>query len=311
MEIANTQTVTPDVVEMQNLQDQIFQLIGRWEMNVLPAAREQLDELCTLLLAVERAFKESLIGGIVLLEDRRFIPGVDSAASQRRLASVLERLNQHHAHLARKNLRLELFSLSALVDALPELAARTAGLQVQAVAFDERLMQLQQQRADIVQAIELFEKPSVASALKGLIPSDDEVDQIMGLITDPKFDAGLFKAVTQKLARHADALDGAKTFVDLGKARGRLDSKIEAAVDDQRQVQRTLQAAREELEAVTALSGLVPLKNGWLHELRKVESEWQAQAARLSATMDLEAATVALDGLCEYLKVVQLLYDRS
>lgn len=127
MEIANTQTVTPDVVEMQNLQDQIFQLIGSWEMNVLPAAREQLDELCTLLLAVERAFKESLIGGIVLLEDRRFIPGVDSAASQRRLASVLERLNQHHAHLARKNLRLELFSLSALVDALPELAARTAG----------------------------------------------------------------------------------------------------------------------------------------------------------------------------------------
>lgn len=102
MEIANTQTVTPDVVEMQNLQDQIFQLIGSWEMNVLPAAREQLDELCTLLLAVERAFKESLIGGIVLLEDRRFIPGVDSGASQRRLASVLERLNQHHAHLARK-----------------------------------------------------------------------------------------------------------------------------------------------------------------------------------------------------------------
>jgi len=311
MDIANTQTVTPDVVEMQHLQDQIFQLIASWEMKVLPAAREQLDELCTLLLGVERAFKESLIGGIVLLEDRHFIPGKEGGAAQRRLASVLERLNQHHAHLARNNLRLELFSLSALVESLPELAARTAGLQDQAVAFDERLIQLQQQRADIVQAIELFEKPSVASALKGLIPSDDDIDQITGLITDPKFDAGLFKAVTQKLARHADALDGAKTFIDLGKARGRLDSKIDAALNDQRQVQGALQAARDEQEAVTALSGLVPLKDGWLLELRKVEAEWRAQVAPLRATMDLEAATVALNGLCEYLKAVQLLYDRS
>ena len=311
MDIANTQTVTPNVVEMQQLQDQIFQLIASWEMKVLPAAREQLDELCTLLLGVERAFKESLIGGIVLLEDRHFIPGKEGGAAQRRLASVLERLNQHHAHLARNNLRLELFSLSALVESLPELAARTAGLQDQAVAFDERLIQLQQQRADIVQAIELFEKPSVASALKGLIPSDDDIDQITGLITDPKFDAGLFKAVTQKLARHADALDGAKTFIDLGKARGRLDSKIDAALNDQRQVQGALQAARDEQEAVTALSGLVPLKDGWLLELRKVEAEWRAQVAPLRATMDLEAATVALNGLCEYLKAVQLLYDRS
>lgn len=311
MDIANTQTVTPNVVEMQQLQDQIFQLIASWEMKVLAAAREQLDELCTLLLGVERAFKESLIGGIVLLEDRHFIPGKEGGAAQRRLASVLERLNHHHAHLARNNLRLELFSLSALVESLPELAARTAGLQDQAVAFDERLIQLQQQRTDIVQAIELFEKPSVASALKGLIPSDDDIDQITGLITDPKFDAGLFKAVTQKLARHADALDGAKTFIDLGKARGRLDSKIDAALNDQRQVQGALQAARDEQEAVTALSGLVPLKDGWLLELRKVEAEWRAQVAPLRATMDLEAATVALNGLCEYLKAVQLLYDRS
>ncbi|WP_338745037.1 alpha-xenorhabdolysin family binary toxin subunit B [Pseudomonas putida] len=311
MDIANVQTVTPDFVQMQKVQEHIFQLMESWEMKVLPAAREQLDELRTLLLAVERAFKESLIGGIALLDERDFIPGKEGAHTHHRLASVLERLSQHHAHLARKNLRLELFSLSALVDSLAALEARTAELQEQAAAFDQRLVQLQQQRADIVQAIEMFERPSVASALKGLIPSDDEIDQLMGLITDPKLDAGLLKAVTQKLGKHADALEGAKTFSDLGKARARLDTKIEEALGDQLQVQRTLQTARNEGEAVKVLSGVVPLKDAWLHELRKVESEWQAQAESLSATMDLEAATVALKGLGEYLKVVQLMYDRS
>ncbi|WP_043197660.1 alpha-xenorhabdolysin family binary toxin subunit B [Pseudomonas putida] len=311
MDVANIQNVTPDFVQMQNIQEHIFQLMESWEMKVLPAAREQLDELRTLLLAVERAFKESLIGGIALLDERDFMPGKEGADTHHRLASVLERLSQHHARLARKNLRLELFSLSALVDSVAALAARTAGLQEQAVAFDQRLVQLQAQRADIAQAIELFERPSVASALKGLIPSDDEIDHMMGLITDPKLDAGLLKAMTQKLASHADALDGARTFSDLGKARARLDAKIEESLGDQRQVQRTLQAARDELAAVEALSGLVPLKNEWLHELRKVELEWLAQAEKLDATMDLDAATVALKGLCEYLEVVQLMYDRS
>lgn len=311
MDVANIQTVTPDFIQMQKVQERMFQLMGNWEMKVLPAAREQLEELRTLLLAVERAFKESLIGGITLLDEREFIAGKAGGDTHQRLASVLERLSQYHAHLAKKNLRLELFSLSALVESLAALTARTSNLQEQAVVFDQRLAQLQQQRADIVQAIELFERPSVASALKGLIPSDDEIDQLMGLISDPKLDAGLLKSVTQKLTRHADALDGARTFSDLGKARARLDVKIEEALGDQRQVQRALKTARDEQEAVKALSGLVPLKNEWLHELRKVELEWLAQAKPLNAAMDLDAATVALQGLCEYLKVVQLMYDRS
>ncbi|MCX2887161.1 MULTISPECIES: alpha-xenorhabdolysin family binary toxin subunit B [Pseudomonas] len=310
MDVAKTETVMPDFLHMQNVQERMFELMEDWEMKVLPAAREQLVELRALLLVVERAFKESLIGGIVLLDERDFIPGNGGIGTHHRLASVLERLGQHHARLANKNLRLELFSLSAIVDALAAAEARTDVLQEQAVAFDQRLATLRQQRADITQAIELFEKPSIASALKGLIPSDDEIDQITGLITDPKLDAGLLKVVTQKLASHADALEGAKTFSDLGKARARLDARIDEALGDQRQVQRALQAARNEQEAVSALAGLVPLKNEWLNELRKVELEWLAQAAPLSATMDLDAATTALRSLCEYLMVVQLRYDR-
>ncbi|AYN17671.1 hypothetical protein CHR29_21965 [Pseudomonas monteilii] len=311
MDVTNVNATLPDFVQMQTVQDQVFHLIQSWDMNVLPGAREQLGELRTLLLGVERAFKESLIGAIVLLEDRDFIPSKLGGDTHYRLASVLSRLSQLHSLLSRQNLRLELFTLSALVEPLAELDKRIVSLQSQALAFDQRLAQLRQQRADIGQAIELFERPSVASALKGLIPSDDDIDQIIGLITDPKIDASLLKAVTGKLAKHADALEGAKTFSDLSKVRTRLDEKIEAALGDQRQLLRALQSAQGEREAITALSGLEALKNAWLHELRKVELEWQAQAVKLNATMGLDAATVALKDLCDYLKVVQMAYDRS
>lgn len=311
MDVTNVNATLPDFVQMQTVQDQVFHLIQSWDMNVLPGAREQLGELRTLLLGVERAFKESLIGAIVLLEDRDFIPSKLGGDTHYRLASVLSRLSQLHSLLSRQNLRLELFTLSALVEPLAELDKRIVSLQSQALAFDQRLAQLRQQRADIGQAIELFERPSVASALKGLIPGDDDIDQIIGLITDPKIDASLLKAVTGKLAKHADALEGAKTFSDLSKVRTRLDEKIEAALGDQRQLLRALQSAQGEREAITALSGLEALKNAWLHELRKVELEWQAQAVKLNATMGLDAATVALKDLCDYLKVVQMAYDRS
>lgn len=311
MDVTNVNATLPDFVQMQTVQDQVFHLIQSWDMNVLPGAREQLGELRTLLLSVERAFKESLIGAIVLLEDRDFIPSKLGGDTHYRLASVLSRLSQLHSLLSRQNLRLELFTLSAVVEPLAELDKRIVSLQSQALDFDQRLAQLRQQRADIGQAIELFERPSVASALKGLIPSDDDIDQVIGLITDPKVDASLLKAMTGKLTKHADALEGAKTFSDLSKVRTRLDAKIEEALGDQRQLQRALQSAQGEREAITALSGLEPLKNAWLHELRKVELEWQAQAVKLNATMGLDAATAALKDLCDYLKVVQMAYDRS
>ncbi|MFJ4455540.1 alpha-xenorhabdolysin family binary toxin subunit B [Pseudomonas sp. NPDC089392] len=311
MDVVNVKLAMPDFVRMSTVHDQLLQLIDTWDIKVLPAAREQLDELRALLPSVERSFLESLVGAIVLLENREFPPRAQGAVTDSRLASVLARLDQQHALLVRQNLRLELFSLSALGQYVGELENRTAQLGREVGAFKERLVRLRQQRADIVQALELFEKPSVANALKGLIPSEDDIDRVLGLIKDPKIDSELFKAVTQKLNSHIDALEGAKTFSDLSKARARLDVKIKESLGDQAYVQQSLQVAQDELQAVKALSGLELLKEEWLRELRKVEHEWQAQAGQLSALMDLEVATLALKDLCTYLMAVQIAYDRS
>ncbi|WP_144170817.1 alpha-xenorhabdolysin family binary toxin subunit B [Pseudomonas sp. Kh13] len=311
MDVVNIKAAVPDFVRMQELQDQIFNLEETWGMKALPRVREQLGELRTLLLAVERSFKESLIGAIVLLEDRNFVPSQAGADSHYRLATVLSRLSQHHSLLARQNQRLELFPLAALLDALPELENRVEMHRQQALVFEERLARLRQQQSDIIAAIEVLEKPSVASALKGLIPNDEDIEQIVGLITDPKIDSSVLKAATQKLRKHADVLEGVKTFSDLSNARSRLDARIEGALSDQRHVQQALNNTQDERDAVKALAGVEPLKNEWLHELRKLELQWQAQAATLGPTMALSDAAAALQGLCEYLKVVQMAYDRS
>ncbi|QXI46882.1 MULTISPECIES: alpha-xenorhabdolysin family binary toxin subunit B [Pseudomonas] len=311
MDVINADALTPDFIKMQKVQEEIFQLIETWDMKVLAGAREQLGQLRTLMLAVERSFNEVLIGAIVLLEDRDFIPSQQGADTHYRLSSVLSRLSQLCAELTRQNQRLELFPLSSFEEALPELQRQVTSKQQQAMMFSQRLTQLRQQKADIVQAIEVFDKPSLATVLKGQIPSEEEIDQILGLISDPKIDAGLVKLVTQKLGKHADALQGAKTFSDLSAARIRLDAKIDVALADQQQALHMQQVSQMELEAMTALCAIEPRRNEWLAELRKVEQECHAQTSKFSASMDLKVATVALQELYAYLKSVHMAYDRS
>lgn len=311
MDVIDIKAAVPDFVRMQQVQDQIFSLVDAWGMKVLPRAREQLGDLRSLLLAVERSFKESLIGAIVLLEDRQFVSSQPGADPHHRLATVLNRLSQLHSVLAGQNQRLELFSLATLIELLPELESRVDLHRQQVVAFDERLAELRQKQSDMVAAIEVLEKPSVASALKGLIPKDDDIDQIAGLITDPKIDLSVLKAATQKLREHADVLEGVKTFSDLSDACSRLDARIEGALSDRRHVQQTLESTLDERDAVKALVRVEPLKNEWLQELRKLELQWQAQAAKLDSTMALPDGTAALQEFCEYLMVVQMAYDRS
>lgn len=310
MDVANVEFALPDFTRMQVLEDHTFLLIDSKRQQVLPAAREQLDDLKKLIVAVERCFLESLVGGIVLLENREFVTRTTVASVDTRLAGVISRLNQHHAALPKQCLRLELFSLSALVQQLPDLEARTARLDGQVAAFDQRLQQQRQQQADIVQAITLFEKPSIYSALKGLIPSEDEIAQIAGLIKDPKFDTQLLTAVVQKLTGHVDVLEGAKTFNDLIKVRAKLDVKINETTGDLATVQHALKDALNEYEAVKLLVGLEPLKQEWLMELRKVEHEWQSQAIQLNPMMDLDVAQVALQDLYTYLLAVKVASDR-
>jgi len=310
MDMVNIKAAVPDFSRMQDVQDQIFSLADAWGMKVLPGAREQLDELRTLLLAVERSFKESLIGAIALLENRQFVSSQSGTDGHQRLATVLSRLGQLHSVLARQNQRLELFPLSSLIEVLPQLDSRIDMHRQQVAQFEERVVQLRHKRSEIVAAIDVLEKPSVASALKGLIPSDDEIDQIMGLITDPKIDASVLKAATQKLRKNADVVEGVKTFNDLSNARIKLDTRIDEALRDQRNVQQTLKDSLDERDAVKALAEVEPLKNEWLNELRKLELQWQAQATPLNPKMALPDGVAALQDLCEYLQVVQMAYDR-
>ncbi|MGB8973322.1 MAG: alpha-xenorhabdolysin family binary toxin subunit B [Pseudomonas capeferrum] len=310
MDVANVEYAIPDFTRMQVLEDQAFLLIDTKRQQVLPAAREQLDDLKRLIVAVERFFMESLVGGIVLLENREFVTRTAVVSIDTRLAGVISRLNQHHAVLAKQCLRLELFSLSALVQQLPDLEARTARLDGQVAAFDQRLQQQRQQQADIVQAITLFEKPSISSALKGLIPSEEEIAQIAGLIKDPKVDTQLLTAVVQKLTSHVDVLEGAKTFNDLIKVRAQLDVKISETTGDLATVKHALNDALNEYEAVKLLVGVEPLKQEWLQELRKVEHEWHSQTMQLNPMMDLAVAQVKLQDLCTYLQAVKVASDR-
>lgn len=309
MDIVNTEAALPDFNEMQRLQDAMFERIDQWSSHVLPAVAQQVEDLRTLMLIVERGCKKSWVGAITLLEDRTFSPGAQNSDRASRLGSLLDRLDQHYAEFARLTKRLELFSLAAVSDAVSTLEARTAALQKQAETALARLQTLQEQNDTIVQAIKVFDRPSITKAFKGLIPSTEEVDLLMDTVKDPKVDADLVRVVIAKLNTYAGLIEESKTFDGLVTAHAKTETRLKEAWDDQKRLQGVLQAAQVEQRAVIELSGLASDKEQWQGELDKVESEWTAQRKGLTTTMGSEAATVALLDLYSYLKAVQRACD--
>ncbi|KTS95158.1 alpha-xenorhabdolysin family binary toxin subunit B [Pseudomonas parafulva] len=309
MDIMTLDAALPDFNQMQRLQDAMFERIDQWSGHVLPAVAQQVEDLRILVLFVERGCKKSWIGAITLLEDRTFTPAEQNHERASRLGSLLDRLDQHYAEFARLTKRLEVFSLAAVSDAVPALEARTVALQMQSETALARLQRLQEQNDTIVQAIKVFDRPSITQAFKGLIPSAEEVDLVMDTVKDPKVNADLVKAVIAKLNTYADMIEASKTASDLVTAHAQTEARLKEARDDHKRLQSVLQAAQVEQRAILELSGLASDKQQWQDELGKVEREWTAHRKGLTTTMGSEAATVALMDLYNYLKAVQRACD--
>lgn len=299
--------VLPDFLLMKQLKLQAFNLSDEWLDDVLPAIAENLTHFKSLLLEAERALHENLIACRVMLENRGYAL---SEPITTHVSSTVALQQKYCRAMAEHFLQFELHALSAISEQLGRLEAEVQRHQDELKGFNSRLARLMSEHADIVQALEVFNRPSVYSAFKGMIPSDEEVDAIVGLITDPKVDKATIKTVTQKLARYVELLEGAKTFKQLADVRTRLERKIaetRSSVDD---FERRSEHAASELKAHQALAGLQPLKAHWLEQARKLEHEWGARSGAL-VSMAEQDTVLALQDLYEYIRTVYMDYVRT
>jgi len=295
--------VLPDLALMKKLKGQAFNLSDEWLDEVLPAIQGLLKDFKLQWLDAERALQASLLGFIGLFENADYSSFGDRNVDEDKIAAAVSAQAGYCKEMAALLLQMKLFSLSMIGDELERLEAEASRRGADLNAFRARLEQLNTEYADVVKAIEMFNRPSVISAFRGMIPSDDEVDAIVGLITDPKVDKEALKTITHKLTSYIETLDGARRFSELGRVRSKLERKILEAKAQVNEHKAQADQADAELKAHQCLTKLEPLKVQWLQEAYKVEREWQVRSDKL-ASLPGEDGVLALESLYEYTKAV-------
>ncbi|MNM76199.1 hypothetical protein D3C81_880100 [compost metagenome] len=302
--------VLPDFLLMKKVKNQAFDLSDEWLDDILPAIAENLQHFKSLLLDAERALHENLVACNVMLENRGYGLPAGRERTISNLSSTVSLQQKYWRMMADHFLQLELYTMSAISEQLSRLEAEAQRHHSDLESVRNRQSRLLSEHGDIVQALEVFNRPSVFSAFKGMIPSDGEVDAIVGLITDPKVDKDTIKTVTRKLTQHVELLEGARSFKQLADVRTKLERKIaetRSLVDD---IARRSERADSELKAHQALAGIQPLKAQWLEQARKLENEWGARAIALVSMAD-RVTFSALESLFEYIRTVHIHYMRT
>ncbi|AIL60327.1 alpha-xenorhabdolysin family binary toxin subunit B [Pseudomonas alkylphenolica] len=308
-ELLDIKSLVPDYLWMKATQEQVFNTIDQYEMDILPAGQELVFELKNLMMEVENTWHESVVGGIALLDGRTFANFKDPQVLKNRIAAVVSRQNQLRSQLILKTHEMQVFSLAAFKDALPALESKAVDKKSEAEKLAQRLTDLEVKRTNVAEAIALFQKPSVLNAFKGLIPKEEDVDLIIGTLKDPTVTPALLKAASKRLSESIDEFGKILEVSDLVDARMALDGKIVSAKQDLASAKRAWQQAQDVFSANKAIWGLESTKNDWLAQARKLEQEWQAQADALGSLSDPNAVTVALADLCNYLVAVRLSYE--
>jgi chromosome segregation ATPase len=263
------------------------------------------------MLDTDRSLRDAVFSGTVLLGNKVFALPSDAPVATSRIAEASEMQATLCSGLAQGTLRLELFSLSAIDQQVTRLEKSVAELDEQGMPDEQRLQRLETQHADIVEAIEAFNKPTVLKAFKGLIPTEEDINAAAALLKDPSVDPKLLKLISGKLQSHLDALEGATTFRELTQVRKRLYEKLQEARQLRDDAQMRKDKTQRELGATRALAGVGAIKDQWLQLVRKVEEYWQYCSSLLTAGMDSDKALIALEDLYHYLQAVQKAFERA
>ena len=303
-------SAVPDFVELNQLRYKAFELCDEWQEEVLPGVQDLCRQLKVVMLDTDRSLRDAVLSGTVLLGNKVFAHSSGKAVATSKIAEVSEKQAALCSGLAQRTLRLELFSLSAIDQQVLRLEKSVAELE-RGMPDELRVQALETQHADIVEAIEAFNTPTVTKAFKGLIPSEEDIDAASALFKDPSVDPKLLKFLSRKLQSHLDALEGAQTFHELTQVRKRLYEKLQEARQLRADAQMRKDKTRRELGATRALAGVGAIKDQWLQLVRKVEEYWQYCSSLLTAGMDSDKALIALEDLYHYLQAVQKAFERA
>ncbi|MFP3404873.1 alpha-xenorhabdolysin family binary toxin subunit B [Pseudomonas sp. SIMBA_065] len=297
----------PDVEVMLQVETRMKGLYYSESTAMLPAVRERLLDLITLVGAGNDALRKKAVVSLVALN-----LALDDALPQQDEQELLR---------IRQDLRAE---VSDIVEAIGRVGGYRSPSVIElkqaheAVVVKQRdgIAEVEKMLADKLSKLEevdaLFEtldRPSVRKALRNTVPEERDIDRVLKTIKDPTVSPELVKAALSNLNKHLDLLEQGRRFADVVTARKKLsDAQVEQkrTLDHLRQ---QLKKAEHEAGQFASVEELLENRTPWLEQAGKFTDAWQVHCDALSASTTPEALGAALGQARDYLLALRRRFE--
>lgn len=290
---AVTSLLLPDFVNMNAVKAKMRLVAYRETLDLEEAVREKLVQLLQLMDTTERTLADRVVQVLAVANSQSFESVQEELAKIHKDAtlSVEVRSNMvaafqadaeheaQHAVVMLKNYRdtlrsalseLERFKLIDTAEykgsVATELKELSAVLEETQRAYDIK----SQEKMDLDIIVNAFSEPSVSRLFNELIPTEDEIDKIISVLTLKKIDADLLKSASKKFKHFVDLADEGRKYSKVVVARDKLGKEL----TERKEELETWKAKHEKIERQLLQWGevdkLVPLKQEWLADASKV-----------------------------------------
>ncbi|MCU1721221.1 alpha-xenorhabdolysin family binary toxin subunit B [Pseudomonas sp. 5P_5.1_Bac1] len=321
----------PAVAKMTVLRERILEVIYNDTQGLLPVFVESAQNLASAVLKTDRMLNDQVLSTLVLLRNHMWDDLCTSLEAARRLPAQgeqrdmavrnrerdLEQDAQRDVErLESKELEIEeqLRALEAL--RLPATGQRSASLIEQRdnllklIASERgRMSSLDARIADTTLVIDAFDAPSVSKVFKGLIPTEQEVEQVTKALAGKGVSSDLLISASKRFVDNLSGVMEGRKLLDLTRARNRLVSERDAIrreLFDWDAKQAGLERELGQLPNVTVLSDL---RSQWLEQGRVLTRSWAMQVAVMKQQTSLADLADRLAAMTRYLLAVRRLYE--
>lgn len=322
----------PAVAKMTSLRERILDVIYNDTQGLLPMFVESAQGLASALLKTDRMLNDQVLGTLVLLRNHTWEDIGTSLEEARRLPAQsdeqrdmtvrnrerdLEQDAQRDVErLESKGLEIEeqLRALEAL--RLPASGERSASLTEQrdnllkAMASERgRVDSLESRIADITLVIDAFDVPSVSRVFKGLIPTEQEIEQVTKALAGKGVSPALLMSASKTFVNNLSGVMEGRKLLDLTRARTRLWNERDALRKELLDWDAKQAVLERELRQLPNVALLSDLRAQWLEQGRVLVRSWAAQVAVMKQQTSLVALADRLAAMTRYLLAVRRLHE--
>ncbi|MBA1198040.1 alpha-xenorhabdolysin family binary toxin subunit B [Pseudomonas plecoglossicida] len=312
----------PSIRTQRSLQADISRLV-HGQMAALPAVvRENVGDMLRLIRECDALLGDNVLNASIMLTHQDWtevqaVSGSEVAAHQADLRKDIEeellRLRGRLASLCQaiggkvKNLRS--FRLSDLSERQAALSATQQVVATDAEQIGLTLERLQATRQDLDEIIKTFETPSLQSVIKGMIPTESEVELIFSVVKKPTVSKELVTAALSKFEANIDVIGQGRRFSDLVASRERLMGRIREQQTALSALQSVLLPTERELAQIPHVATVGALRDSWVVEADKLVNSWQSGQDTANSATELADLASALTALATYLGAVRRGYE--